>query len=348
MIQTIDLRSDTVTKPTPEMLQAMFAAPVGDDVYGEDPTVNALEAKAAAMFGLEAGLFCPSGTMTNQIAIKVHTQPLTEVICDVTAHIHQYEGGGIAFNAAASTALVHGERGKMLPQQVEANIRPLDNVHFPETRLVALENSCNKGGGSFYTLEEIAAISQVCKRHRLALHLDGARVFNALAASGDAAKDYGLYFDSISVCLSKGLGAPVGSVLLGSQDFIKRARRVRKVLGGGMRQAGFLAAAGIYALDNHLERLHEDHRRAKELEQALLQTNYVAYVMPVETNIVIFKLNERTTDAAFIQALAKYNIIASSFGPQMIRFVTHLDITEEMHQHLLQVLASLGKEKVKA
>ncbi|MCX2741509.1 threonine aldolase family protein [Pontibacter anaerobius] len=347
MTHTIDLRSDTVTKPTPEMLQAMFAAPVGDDVYGEDPTVNALEQKSAALFGMEAGLFCPSGTMTNQIAIKVHTQPLTEVICDVTAHIHQYEGGGIAFNSAASTALVHGERGKMTPQQVEANIRPLDNVHFPETRLVALENSCNKGGGSFYTIKEIAAISEVCRRHNLALHLDGARVFNALAASGDASKDYGLYFDSISVCLSKGLGAPVGSVLLGSKDFIKRAKRVRKVMGGGMRQAGYLAAAGIYALDNHVKRLHEDHRRAKELEQALLQANYVESVLPVETNIVIFKLNESITDAAFVQALAKQHILASSFGPQMIRFVTHLDISEEMHQHLLQVLHTLSEEQVR-
>ncbi|WP_266205242.1 threonine aldolase family protein [Pontibacter kalidii] len=347
MTQKIDLRSDTVTKPTPDMLQAMFAASVGDDVYGEDPTVNALEEKAAAMFGMEAGLFCPSGTMTNQIAIKVHTAPLTEVICDITAHIHQYEGGGIAFNSAASTALVHGERGKMTPQQVEAHIRPLENIHFPESRLVALENSCNKGGGSFYTLEEIAAISEVCKRHHLALHLDGARVFNALAASGDAAQDYGLYFDSISVCLSKGLGAPVGSVLLGSKEFIRRARRVRKVLGGGMRQAGYLAAACIYALDNHVARLQEDHRRAKELEQALLQASYVESVMPVETNIVIFKLNESITDAAFVQALASQNILASSFGPQMIRFVTHLDITEQMHQHLLQVLQALSQEQVR-
>ena len=341
-----DLRSDTVTKPTPEMLQAMFAAPVGDDVYGEDPTVNALEEKAAAMFGMEAGLFCPSGTMTNQIAIKVHTQPLTEVICDITAHIHQYEGGGIAFNSGASTALVHGNRGKMTPAQVEANIRPLDNVHFPETKLVALENTCNKGGGTFYTLDEIAAISGVCKRHNLALHLDGARVFNALVAAGDAAKDYGLYFDSISICISKGLGAPVGSVLLGSKDFIKRARRVRKVFGGGMRQAGYLAAACIYALDNNIERLQEDHLKAKAIEETLLKTDYVESVLPVETNIVIFKLNQKYTDADFVAALAKEGIRAAAFGPQMIRFVTHLDVTEEMMQHTLQVLKSLSKQQV--
>ncbi|GAB3195979.1 threonine aldolase [Pontibacter aydingkolensis] len=341
-----DLRSDTVTKPTPEMLQAMFAAPVGDDVYGEDPTVNALEEKAAAMFGMEAGLFCPSGTMTNQIAIKVHTQPLTEVICDITAHIHQYEGGGIAFNSGASTALVHGNRGKMTPAQIEANIRPLDNVHFPETKLVALENTCNKGGGTFYTLNEIAAISEVCKRHNLALHLDGARVFNALVASGDAAKEYGLYFDSISICISKGLGAPVGSVLLGTKDFIKRARRVRKVFGGGMRQAGYLAAACIYALENNIKRLKEDHRKAKAMEETLLQTDYVESVLPVETNIVIFKLNDKYTDADFVAALAKEGIRATAFGPQMIRFVTHLDITDEMMQHTLSVLKSLSKQQV--
>lgn len=327
------------------MLEAMFAATVGDDVYGEDPTVNALEQKTAAMFGMEAGLFCPSGTMTNQIAIKVHTQPLTEVICDVTAHIHQYEGGGIAFNSGASTALVHGTRGKMTPEQVMAHIRPLDNVHFPETKLVALENTCNKGGGTFYTLDEIAAIAQVCQRHQLALHLDGARVFNALVASGESAQDYGKYFDSISVCLSKGLGAPVGSVLLGSKEFINWARRVRKVLGGGMRQAGYLAAACIYALDHHIERLHEDHRKAKALEHALLQTDYVESVLPVETNIVIFKLNQKYTDAAFVDALAQKGILAASFGPQMIRFVTHLDITNDMLTYTFDVLKSLHQHQ---
>ncbi|MDX5436184.1 MAG: aminotransferase class I/II-fold pyridoxal phosphate-dependent enzyme, partial [Pontibacter sp.] len=253
-------------------------------------------------------------------------------------------GGGIAFNSAASTALVHGERGKMTPQQVEANIRPLNNIHFPETRLVALENTCNKGGGSVYTLAEIAAISDVCKRHSLPLHLDGARVFNALAASGDPAHLYGTYFDSISVCLSKGLGAPVGSVLLGNKAFISRSRRIRKVLGGGMRQAGYLAAAGIYALENHVERLQEDHRKAKELELALLQTDYVEYVLPVDTNIVIFKLNEKISDAAFVQALAEQNILASSFGPQMIRFVTHLDVTDAMQEQLLQVISSINRK----
>ncbi|MBF9254302.1 low-specificity L-threonine aldolase [Pontibacter sp. 172403-2] len=346
MNQITDLRSDTVTKPSAAMLEAMFSAPVGDDVYGEDPTVNALQEKTAALFGMEAGLFCPSGTMTNQIAIKAHTAPLTEVICDVTSHIYQYEGGGIAFNSLASVALVHGTRGKITPQQVASHIRPLDNIHFPETRLVSLENTSNKGGGAFYTLEEIAAISEVCKRHHLALHLDGARVFNALVASGDDAQAYGSYFDSISVCLSKGLGAPVGSVLLGSRDFIKKSLRIRKALGGGMRQAGFLAAAGIYALENNVERLQQDHLKAKQLEEALLQANYVESVLPVETNIVIFKLNDKYTDAAFVKALAEQNILASSFGPQMIRFVTHLDITDEMQQHLLEVLRAMNTAAV--
>lgn len=340
-----DLRSDTVTKPSPEMLTYMFSAEVGDDVYEEDPTINALEAKTAAMFGMEAGLFCPSGTMTNQIAIKAHTQPLTEVICDVTAHIYQYEGGGIAFNSGASVALVHGQRGKMTPAQVEAHIRP-DNIHYPPTRLVALENTCNKGGGAYYTVEEIAAISEVCKRHKIALHLDGARVFNALAASGDNAHDYGRYFDSISVCLSKGLGAPVGSVLLGNKAFIKHSRRIRKVLGGGIRQGGYLAAACIYALDNNVERLQEDHKKARQLEEALLQTDYVESVLPVQTNIVIFKLNEKYSDAAFVDALAKEGIRASAFGPQMIRFVTHLDVTDEMLQHTLDVLKAMSTQQV--
>lgn len=340
-MQIIDLRSDTVTKPTPAMLQAMFEAPVGDDVYGEDPTVNALEAKTAAIFGMEAGLFCPSGTMTNQIAIKLHTQPLTEVICDVSAHIYQYEGGGIPFNSGASMALVHGERGKMTPAQVEAHIRPLDNVHFPETTLVALENTCNRGGGNYYTLPEIAAITDICKKNQLMLHLDGARVFNALVATGEQASDYGKYFDSISVCLSKGLGAPVGSVLLGSKQFIKRAKRVRKALGGGMRQAGYLAAAGIYALDNNINRLQDDHLKAKQLEEALLQAPYVESVLPVETNIVIFKLKEGYTEDSFVEALDKQGVKAVGFGPQMVRFVTHLDISDAMLQHTITVLKSL-------
>ncbi|GAB2535299.1 low-specificity L-threonine aldolase [Rufibacter soli] len=333
----IDLRSDTVTKPTPAMLEAMFKAPVGDDVYGEDPTVNELQVYGASLFGMDAGLFCPSGTMTNQIAIKLHTQPLTEVICDRTSHIYVYEGGGIAFNSAASVHLIDGVRGKITPQLVEAGINP-DNIHFPITRLVSLENTCNKGGGAYYTIEEIAAISAVCKQNNLALHLDGARVFNALVASGDDAKAYGRYFDTISVCLSKGLGAPVGSLLLGPKNLIEQAKRVRKVLGGGWRQAGYLAAAGLYALQNNVTRLQQDHDRAAQIGAALQQASYVEAVMPVETNIVIFRLAPQVKDTEFLQYLAGFGILASAFGPQQIRLVTHLDLTEEMVQTILQAI----------
>jgi threonine aldolase len=313
---------------------------VGDDVFGEDPTITALEDKAAALFNLEAGLFCPSGTMTNQIAIKAHTEPLSEVICDVTAHVYQYEVGGIAFHAAASVALLHGDRGRFTPEMVRAAIRT-DNIHNPVTRLVVLENTSNKGGGTCYTLPQIAAIGSVCREHNLAFHLDGARVFNALAVTGESSRDYGQYFDSISVCLSKGLGAPVGSVLLGTRDFIRKCRRIRKVMGGGMRQAGYLAAAGLYALDHHVGRLAEDHRRAKQLEAALLACAYVETVMPVETNIVIFKLSAAVTTAQFLDQLRARGIQALDFGPQQIRFVTHLDYTQEMADHTVQVLQEL-------
>jgi threonine aldolase len=339
-MMTADLRSDTVTKPSPGMLEYMWAAPVGDDVYVEDPTIIALEKKAAALFGLEAGLFCPSGTMTNQIAIKAHTEPLSEVICDFTAHVYQYEVGGIAFHAGASVALLHGERGKFTPDMVRAAIRT-DNVHNPTTRLVVLENTSNKGGGTYFTLPEIAAIADVCRENNLAYHLDGARVFNALVATGESPAEYGRYFDSISVCLSKGLGAPVGSVLLGSSDFIRKCRRIRKVMGGGMRQAGYLAAAGIYALDHHVQRLAEDHVRAKQLEAALLTCSYVAAVLPVETNIVIFKLVPEINTTRFLESLRAQGILANDFGPQQIRLVTHLDFSQEMADYTAQVLQRL-------
>ena len=334
----IDLRSDTVTKPTKEMLAYMFQAEVGDDVYEEDPTVNALEKKTAALFGLEDGLFCPSGTMTNQIAIKAHTEPLSEVICDFSSHIYQYEVGGIAFNAGASVYLLHGERGIITANMVSNAIRPDDNIHYPTTRLVSLENTSNKGGGAFYTLSQIAPVSQVCRERQLALHLDGARIFNALIATNEKSQEYGQYFDSISVCLSKGLGTPVGSVLLGSKAFIKKSRRIRKVLGGGMRQAGYLAAAGIYALDHQVQRLVEDHVQAKALEEVLKASNYVQSVLPVQTNIVIFTLIPEVSTQTFLQKLKEQNILAIEFGPQQIRLVTHLDYTDEMAEHTLKTL----------
>ena len=339
MMSSIDLRSDTVTKPTPAMHAAMMAAEVGDDVLGEDPTVSALEQKTAALFGLEAGLFCPSGTMTNQIAIRVQTQPQQEVICHQQAHIYLYEGGGIAYNSLASVRLLGGERGLLSAEAVAQAINP-DDDHYPETALVALENTMNKGGGACYSTEQIAAIHTVCQQHGLPLHLDGARVFNALVATREDPIAFGRYFSSISVCLSKGLGAPVGSVLLGSKELIRRARRVRKALGGGMRQAGYLAAAGIYALDHHVERLAEDHRRAAVLAEALATQDYVQEVLPVETNIVIFTLREQSP-AQFIETLKQRGVLVIPFGKQQVRMVTHLGVTDAQVDRVLEVLQSL-------
>ena len=334
----IDLRSDTVTRPTAAMLEAMFAAQVGDDVYEEDPTVRRLEEVAATRFGLEAGLFCPSGTMANQIAIKAHTEPLSEVICEQTAHVYLWEVGGIAFNSGASVALLAGSRGRVTAAQVEAAIRP-ENLHYPTSRLVCLENTHNRGGGTCDTWEDMAAISDVAQRHGLARHLDGARVFNALVATGQRSEDYGRLFDSISVCLSKGLGAPVGSVLLGSAEFIRKTKRIRKVMGGGMRQAGYLAAAGLYALENNVARLADDHRRAARLAEVLGQQPYVAEVLAPETNLVIFRLHDHQPAADFLAALARQGIRASSFGPQWIRFVTHFDVDDDMLIRIEMALA---------
>lgn len=336
----INLISDTVTKPTAGMLQAMFSAEVGDDVFGEDPTVNALETKGAALFGKPAALFCPSGTMTNQIAIKVHTQPLDEVICDEYSHVYQYETGGYAFNSGVSMNLLRGTNGKITAAQVEAAIKPVFDW-LPISKLVVLENTCNKGGGSYYTLDEIAPIKALCQERGLRLHLDGARLFNALVETGESTQAVGDHFDSISICLSKGLGAPVGSLLIGEQEFIRQARRFRKVMGGGMRQAGYLAAAGIYALDNQVERLKEDNARAKEIGAVLEDLSYVADVRPVKSNIVIFDVNPPWTAASFLEKLAEKGINASPFGPQTVRFVTHLDVTREMIDQSIQILKSI-------
>ena len=336
----INLISDTVTKPTPGMLQAMLQAEVGDDVFREDPTVNALEAKAATLFGKEAALFCPSGTMTNQIAIKVHTQPLDEVICDEYSHIYQYEVGGYAFNSGIGVNLIKGSNGKITAEQVAAAIKPVYDW-LPISRLVVLENTCNKGGGSFYTLDEIRPIQEVCRERGLSLHLDGARLFNALVETGESTAAVGEVFDSISICLSKGLGAPVGSLLIGNSAFIRQARRVRKALGGGMRQAGFLAAAGIYALDHHVQRLKEDNERAKRLGQVLATQTYVDNVRPVQSNIVIFDLKAPWTAESYLEFLTERGINASAFGPQTVRFVTHLDVSEAMIDRVLEVIASV-------
>ncbi len=335
---TVDLRSDTVTKPTPGMLEAMWSAKVGDDVFGEDETVNALEEKAAKMFGMEAGIFCPSGTMTNQIAIKCFTQPLDELIADQTAHVYRYEGGGIAFNSAVSTRLLNGDRGRITAAMIEPEINA-ENVHYPHTSLVVLENTVNKGGGSCYTLENIKPIAKLCKDKKLKLHLDGARIFNALTFTDDKAVDYGKYFDGISVCLSKGLGAPVGSVLLTDKETIKYARRLRKVFGGGMRQAGFLAAAGIFALDHHVERLKIDHAHAQILAEELSKYSWVSNILPADTNIVLFDTVAPADQ--ILKKLLEKGIKANSTDTHRIRFVTHLDVHPDQVEYVVKILKEI-------
>ena len=332
----VDLRSDTVTKPTQPMLEVMMAASVGDDVYAEDPTVALLEERTAKLFSKDAALFCPSGTMTNQIAIKCHTQAGDELIAESNSHIYHYEGGGIAFNSSVQARLIEGDRGRLNAGQIEEHINASYDW-LAHTSLVCLENTVNKAGGSYYDLESIRQIKALCAEKQLPLHLDGARIFNAIVEAGYTASDIGKQFDSVSVCLSKGLGAPVGSLLLGDAAFIKKARRFRKVLGGGMRQAGYLAAAGLYALDHHVERLKEDHQRAKQLGVALQEAAYVTEVMPVDTNVVIFTLSGMTA-AALEETLRAHNIRVSVFGKHTIRLVTHLDFTDEMLDKTVEAL----------
>lgn len=338
---SIDLRSDTVTRPTKGMMDAMMNAEVGDDVFNEDPTVTSLEEKAAALFGKEAGIFCPSGTMTNQIAVKLHTEPGCEVICDRLCHTYNYEGGGIAHNSGASVRLLDGDRGRFTSEDVLNNINP-DDVHFPLTSMVSIENTCNKGGGCYWKIKDIEEISNTCKEKGLKLHLDGARIFNALAETNEKPADYGALFDTVSICFSKGLGAPVGSLLLGTKEQIRKARRIRKVLGGGMRQAGFLAAAGIYALDHHINRLADDHRRAKHLGETLKNLPYVKSTLPVDTNIVVFTLIDEIDAGDFISRLAAQKVKVVPFGKQTVRMVTHLDINDEMLERVVQVLQTIN------
>jgi threonine aldolase len=336
----IDFRSDTVTKPTRGMREIMMNAKIGDDVFGEDPSVNELENFAADMFGMEAALFCPSGTMTNQIAIKCHTQPGDEVICAENAHIYQYEGGGIAFNSGASVKLLPGDRGKINSEQVKTAINSPD-YHKAHTSLVCVENTSNRGGGSCYDFEEIKKIQKICNENNLKFHLDGARLFNALVAKNENAKQYGKVFDSISICLSKGLGCPVGSLLLGKNDFIKVGRRLRKVFGGGMRQAGFLAAAGIYALQNNVNRLNEDHEHAKKIAAALEEKKIVKMVLPVETNIIIFELNNEITAPVLVAKMKEKDILVYAITPNRVRLVLHLDITAEMVNRAIEIIEKI-------
>jgi len=336
----IDLRSDTVTRPTPEMLQAMMTAHVGDDVFGDDPSINNLQQKTAEFFGMEAGLFFPSGTMANQIAIKTHTLPGDEVICDQTAHVYRYEGGGIAFNSGASVRLLNGVRGIFSAEDILANINS-DDIHFPISSLVVIENTVNKGGGICWSTEQLSSVSKTARKQGLSIHLDGARLWNALVATGQNPLEYGKWFDSISVCFSKGMGCPVGSVLVGSKAFISMTKRHRKRMGGGMRQAGFLAAACTYSLENHLERLSIDHQKAKQLELMLAQYNWVYEMMSVETNIVLFKTESVSMVEKVLSILKAENILASGTGGGWIRFVTHLDISDEMMSKIESVLRTV-------
>jgi len=332
-----DLRSDTFTKPSREMLEQMFRADVGDDVFGEDPTVNLLEAMVSELFGMEAALFCPSGTMTNQIAIKCHTNPGDEVICDKMSHVYIYEGGGIAFNSGCQVKPIEGDRGRINAAQVLEAINP-DDVHKAKTSLVCLENTANRGGGSCYEFSDIQAIKEVCLKNNLKLHLDGARLFNALVAKGENPKQYGAIFDSISICLSKGLGAPVGSLLLGTAAYIKKARRVRKVFGGGMRQAGYLAAAGIYALENNIHKLDQDHTHSKEIAHALIKKEFIGKMLPVETNILIFEVQDTYTPVSFTNYLKERKILCIPISPTQVRMVLHLDISETMVHDLVKII----------
>lgn len=333
----IDLRSDTVTRPTASMLHAMMQAKVGDDVFDEDPTVKELEQRLATMFNKPRALFFPSGSMANQAALKLHTQPGDQVICDVTAHIYNYEAGGAAFNSGISCKLIQGQRGMFTAEQVLEAINP-SAFYYAKTRLVEVENTSNKGGGACWDFQELKRIAQVCKEHKLGYHLDGARLWNALVAKEETPKQYGDLFDTISVCLSKGLGCPVGSVLIGDEAIMEDAVRIRKMFGGNMRQIGYLAAAGLYALDHHVERLAEDHMRAKDLGEALQKLDIVKTVNPVETNIVIFELYEDVSEEAFLKQLEAHQIKIIGMGDHKLRMVTHLDYTETMHQTVLSVL----------
>lgn len=338
----IDYRSDTVTRPTPAMLEHMMSAEVGDAVFGDDPSVLALESDAAQLFGMDAALFCPSGTMTNQIAIKVHTAPGDQMICDGTGHVYVYEGGGVALHSGVTCKLLDGDGGRFDAEQVRLAVNNPDDPHLPRTRLVSIENTSNKGGGTCWDLEEIRRIRKVCDDHGLGLHLDGARLFNALVKTGQTPSTYGALFDSISICLSKGLGAPVGSLLLGSKEFIFSAKRMRKAFGGGMRQAGFLAAAGHYALQHHVDRLQEDHAHAKQLGAALAASDLPGQAWPVETNIVMFEFESPQALQSAIQKLEEHGIRTASMGATLLRMVTHLDITAEMVEKTVGVIESLS------
>ena len=337
----INLISDTITKPCKNMIEAMSSADVGDDVFKEDPTVNKLEERLSEMFGMESALFFPSGTMANQTAIKIHTNPGDQLICDKYAHVFNYEGGGVSFNSGVSCKLIDGERGMFKNRQLLDAINPPDFYHSPKTSLVCIENTTNKGGGACWDIKELKTINKTCKKNNLAIHLDGARIWNALVKKNESPKHYGSIFDTISVCLSKGLGCPSGSVLIGSKEKIDKALRIRKVLGGGMRQVGYLAACGLYALENNIQRLSLDHKKAKEIETTLNKLNYIDKVEPVETNIIIFQIKKDIDSETFLKNLNQQGIKIISMGGPKLRIVTHLDYNDKLHERFLNILKGL-------
>lgn len=346
MKKWIDLRSDTVTRPTPLMRKAMSEAEVGDDVFGEDPTVNALHERVAQMLGKEAALFVPSGTMANQLAIKSHTQPGDEVIIEATSHPYNFEGGGGAVLSGIQFYCLRGVRGILDASQIEEAIRP-DDHHFPVTRLICLENTHNRGGGAIYPIDKMAEIYRLAKSKGLLVHLDGARLWNASVATGISPHEYGQWADSVSVCLSKGLGAPIGSLVAGSRIFIDRVHRFRKMFGGGMRQVGIIASAGLYALDHHLERLKEDHQNAKRLAVGLKELKGVSLdPNHVETNIVIFDVTETgKTGLQIAEAMKPHGVLIHAFGKTQIRLVTHLDVSGEDIEIALNVFSKVFSGK---
>jgi len=337
----VNLISDTVTKPSKEMLHAMLNAEVGDDVFKEDPSVNKLEEIIAKMFNKNSALFFPSGTMTNQVAIKINTEPGDELICDHYSHVYNYEGGGASFNSGVSCKLIKGDRGRIFSNQIEKNINKPDFYHSPKTSLVCLENTTNKGGGALYDFNEIKKIRNLCDKNNITLHLDGARLWNALVETNHTAKDYGNIFDTISLCFSKGLGCPVGSILVGSEEKINKALRIRKVLGGGMRQSGYLASAAIFAIENQIDDLKKDHIKAKEIESVLKKTNFIKKVEPVSTNIIIFSLIDEIDENYFVNKMKENNILMISLGEDKLRIVTHRDYTDNQHDYFLSTIQKM-------
>lgn len=336
-----DFRSDTVTKPTERMLRAMVEAPLGDDVFGDDPTVIALEEKAAKIFGKEEALFVPSGTMGNQIAIKTHTRPGDEIIVEELSHIYNFESGGAAFNSGVQSRPIRGNEGIMNPKEVKEAIRPMD-LHFPRTGLICVENTHNIAGGRIVPLEILKEIRKISLEEKIPLHLDGARIFNASVATGISVSEYARHADSVMFCLSKGLSCPIGSMLLGNREFIEEARRVRKVWGGGMRQVGVIAACGLVALEEMVARLVEDHWNAKDLAVGFSSIHGLeVFPEKVETNIVIVKVkSDGVSPESILSSLKEEGILATHVGPQSLRFVTHKDVD---HRDVERAIQSLEK-----